>query len=210
MLLSLRPQKFAATHALNNMSSSYKSKPFSKASSSESLTEDIVINGIFVASADDFKSSIKESTKNTEIYTLSERLKNIEQIVPLPTLKPSNLHHWFESVQRLMTLTDTSAVFLPTPPRNKALMLWSSWWTVKLKDSAPHIKIAPRDSARTILTTISNVSLASRQTNLMTITHRFWSFEPRKNMSVQDFMKEYQRRFQDLKEHTSITADVEY
>lgn len=44
----------------------------------------------------------------------------------------------------------------------------------------------------------------------MNITHRFWTFEPPKNMSVQDFMKEYQRRFQDLKEHTSITADVEY
>ena len=87
--------------------------------------------------------------------------------------------------------------------------MWSIWWVAKLKVVAPHIITAPRDSPLMILTTIATASLAKRQINLMNITHQFWTFQPDKGMTIEAFMKEYQKRFQDLREHTSITAEVE-
>ncbi|KAI0992017.1 hypothetical protein K3495_g16169, partial [Podosphaera aphanis] len=172
--------------------------------------DSIVIQGIVFASSEDVQKSIKESNRKTEVWTWSERLSNIEKIAPVPTLKPSNWLYWCESIQRLLLLTETSAVFLPSPPTNKTTIMWSAWWTAKLKDVAPQIETAPRDSPLTILTTIAVASLARRQTNLMNVAHRFWTFQPHKGMSIEAFLKEYQKRFQDLKEHTSITVEVQY
>ncbi|KAI1006073.1 hypothetical protein K3495_g2143, partial [Podosphaera aphanis] len=178
--------------------------------SNDSQSDSIVIHGIVFASNDDVQTSIKESNRKTEIWTWSERLSNIEKIAPVPTLKPSNWLHWCESIQRLMLLTETSAVFLPSPPKNKTMIIWSAWWTAKLRAVASHIETAPRDSPLMLLSTITAASLARRQTNLMNIAHRFWTFQPHKGMSIEAFLKEYQKRFQELREHTSITVEVQY
>ncbi|KAI1007745.1 hypothetical protein K3495_g476 [Podosphaera aphanis] len=160
-----------------------------------SQPDSIVIQGIVFVSAEDVQTSIKESNRKTEIWTSSERLSNIEKIAPVPTLKPSNWLHWYESIQRLMLLAEKSAY---------------AWWTAKLKAVAPHIETAPRDAPLLLLTTIAVASLARRQTNLMNIAHRFWTFQPHKGMSIEAFLKEYQKRFQDLREHSSIIAEVQY
>ena len=134
----------------------------------------------------------------------------MDSIISIPKLNATNWSHWSESVQNLMLLTETSAVFLLKPPRNKAIILWSSWWSAKLKDSAPHIKTAPRDSPLIILRTITSLSLANRQSNLMEVTQKFWCFKPHKDMTIQIYLKEYLNRYQLVKEHTPITTDVEY
>ncbi|KHJ31071.1 putative serine threonine protein kinase domain protein [Erysiphe necator] len=110
----------------------------------------------------------------------------------------------------MIVLTESSSVFLQKRQVTRATMLWSTWWVAKLKQTVPHVKTAPSDSPLITLTTIVNISLANRQANLMTITHRFWTYEPLKEISVGDFIKEYQKRYQDLREHTSITSEVEY
>ncbi|POS85898.1 hypothetical protein EPUL_002308, partial [Erysiphe pulchra] len=105
---------------LNKLSAEAQAGPSSKPDESQTdIYEGIVIGGIIFATPDDVKSSVKESAKKSDICKLSEKLTNIEKISPLPTLKSSNWRYWYESVQRLLMLTETSAAFLPTPPRNK-------------------------------------------------------------------------------------------
>ncbi|KAI1005873.1 hypothetical protein K3495_g2357 [Podosphaera aphanis] len=137
---------------------------------------DIVIGGITFATMDEVKASIKESSRKTEVYTLSERLSKIEAITPIPILKSSNWYHWHESVQKLIQLSDTSAAFLPDPPRNKALTMWSIWWASKLRETAPEVQTAPRDPPRFILSKIANVTNGNAHTNKINIVHRFWIF----------------------------------
>ncbi|POS85366.1 hypothetical protein EPUL_004436 [Erysiphe pulchra] len=80
------------------------------------------------------------ANRKTEVWTLSERLNNIDKTVPSPKLNSSNWNHWCESIQRLMYLTETARIFLPDIPTTKATTMWSAWWNSKLRESAPHIK----------------------------------------------------------------------
>lgn len=121
-------------------------------SKTDTLENGIVINSILFATKDELQASIKESSRKTEIFTLSERLSSIDKMTPIPILKPSNWQHWCESIQNLIQLSDTSAAFLLEPPRNKALTMWKTWWAHKLKETAPDVRTAPSDRPRTILT----------------------------------------------------------
>lgn len=179
-------------------------KPSSEATSSSNL----MIQGITFASVEDIADSIKESSRKTEVWTLSDRLKSIAKMSPIPKLKASNWFHWQESVQKLIFLSQTSAVFLKSPPQNRAITMWSTWWAAKLKDSAPHVTTAPRDSAREILKEIIMSSQAQSHSNTLSITAKFWNFKPEKNMSLNTYIKEFQKRFQALKEHSVIVPEI--
>lgn len=118
----------------------------------------VVIGNINFATDEEVKVSVRESSRKTEVWTLSERLSYVEKIALIPVLSSSNWTHWYESIQRLMRLSDTSAAFINHSPSNKATTLWFSWWATKLRETAPHIRTAPRDSPLTILTKKVNMS----------------------------------------------------
>lgn len=189
-------------------------KPSNKASSTPDDSQDtstlqiIQISDIVFASSDDVKTSLKEANRKTEVWTLSERLGNIEKMIPLPKLTSSNNNYFYECVKRLIQLTDTSCVFLSSVPITKATTMWSAWWVSKLKDAAPHIKTTDQDSPRIVLTTIVSQTQANLRVNLMKIAHRFWSFQPSKNMSLSSFINEYNKRLNDLKQNFSISSDT--
>lgn len=71
--------------------------------------QDLAILGITFALANEVIDSIKESKKKTEIWTLSERLKSVAEMSPIPKLTKSNWRHWQESVQTLLSLSDISS-----------------------------------------------------------------------------------------------------
>ncbi len=112
--------------------------PLKDDNSASDELNDIIIGGLTFATADDLKESIKESQRKTEIWTLTDRLQSIDKMTPLPCLKKNNWFQWFESVENLIFLTQTSAAFLPQLPRNKAIRMWSTWWVAKLRETAPH------------------------------------------------------------------------
>lgn len=145
-----------------------------------------------------------------DVYSLSERLTNIKNILFIPTLKSHYWCHQYKYIQKMLLLTETVAAFLTKPPINKAITLWSLQCAAKIREVAPNFMTAPRDSLRAILTTVTAMSLASIQVNLINTTDRFWSLQPQKDVSIHVFIKEYQKRFQDLGEHTAITPEVEY
>ncbi|KAI0991968.1 hypothetical protein K3495_g16218, partial [Podosphaera aphanis] len=131
-------------------------------------------------------------------------------MTPLPCLKKNNWFQWFESVENLIFLSQTSAAFLPQLPRNKAIRMWSTWWVAKLRETAPHIRTAPRDNPRAILNEIVSSSQATSFSNVNSIVSRFWTYQPEKNTNLQSFMKEYQKRYQDLREHFQITTEIHF
>ena len=179
-----------------------------KSIAEKSSEDELIIHGIIFASADDLKDSLKESNKKTEIWTLTDRLKSIAEMSPIPKLKSSNWLHWNESVQKLMFLSQTSAAFLNSPPHNKAVTMWSTWWETKLRESTLHIPIVPRDSARGILSEIVMLSQTKAHSNVLNITAIFWNLIP-KQMSLQAYIIEYQKRLLELREHTTIIPEIE-
>ena len=120
----------------------------------------IVINSTLFATKEEVDASIKESNRKTEVFTLSEHLSSIDKMSPIPTPKPSNWHHWCESTQNLIQLSDTSATILPDTPRNKALTMWKSWWASMLRETAPYVQTAPSNNPRTILAKVVAASKA--------------------------------------------------
>ncbi|POS82500.1 hypothetical protein EPUL_006648, partial [Erysiphe pulchra] len=179
-----------------------KKKPSPEAS------QDLVILGITLATADDLADSIEESYKKTAVWTLSERLHNIAAMSPIPKLKTTNWRHWHESVQTLPSLSQTSAVFQKNPPSNRAIKLWSIWWSSKLRETAPHIQSAPSDNARDILKEIIIDSQAQIVNSVLNITARFWNYKPNSNNTSYSYIKEFQKRLHELREHTIISSDV--
>ncbi|KAI1000598.1 hypothetical protein K3495_g7598 [Podosphaera aphanis] len=92
----------------------------------EFQNNDITISSITFATADDVNESIKESKRKTEIWSLTDRLKSIDAITPVPILRKNNWLQRYESVENLLFLSQTSAAFLPQLPRNKAIRVWSA------------------------------------------------------------------------------------
>lgn len=194
------------------MANSSVSKPSDEAdlkpTTEKSPCEELIIHGIIFATTDDIKDSQKESNRKTELWTLTDRLKSIADMIPIPKLSSSNWLQWTESIQKLIFLSQTSAAFLHNPPRNKAITMWSTWWAAKLKESAPHVQTAPRDSARRILSEIVISSQTKAHRNVLNITARFWNLTS-DQMSLRSYITEYQKRLLILREHTLITTEVE-
>ncbi|KHJ31946.1 putative serine threonine protein kinase domain protein [Erysiphe necator] len=113
------------------------------------------------------------------------------------------------SVSKDLSFSQTDLVFfLLSFVVTKATTIWSAWWAYKLKEIAHHIKSADQDSPRVILTTIVTQAQANLRANLMTITRKFWTFQPSKNMSLQSFIKEYLKRLNELKQNCSISTNT--
>ena len=195
----------AATTALNMADSQ---KPSYEAHSDIITSDYVQINNIIFATSDDIKASLKKANKKTEIWTLSERLNNIERINPIPKLTSSNWNYYYESVKRLIYLTETACTFLPTPPSTKAATMWSAWWTSKLRESVPHIKINANESPFCVLTTIVSQSQTMMHSNLLEIIERLWTFQPSNNMPISKFITEYEKRFNDFKQNNTITPEI--
>ncbi|POS82154.1 hypothetical protein EPUL_006067, partial [Erysiphe pulchra] len=152
---------YSVEQQLTHNKISGNTKPSFKATSIPDDSQDtptlqiVQISDIFLASSDDAKSSLKEANRKTEVWTLSERLGNIEKMISLPNkLTSSNNNYFYECIKRLIQLTDTSCVFLTSVPITKATTMWSAWWVSKLRDAAPYIKTTDQDSPRIVLTTI--------------------------------------------------------
>ncbi|POS81831.1 hypothetical protein EPUL_005979, partial [Erysiphe pulchra] len=154
--------------------------------------QDLAILGITFTLANEVTDSIKESKKKTEIWTLSERLKSVAEMSPIPKLTRSNWRHWQES----------------DPPNNGAIKMWSKWWSSKLRETAPHIKTAPSDSTRNILKEITISSQADSHTSVLHATARFWNYKPAANVTPNAYLKEFQKRLHELREHTTVSFDV--
>lgn len=167
--------------------------------SAKFMDEDIIIHGHLFATSEDVISSLKESRRKTEIWTLTDRLNSLEKSNPIPILKGSNWSHYYKSVEQFIFLSQTSAAFLHDQPRNRAIIMWKSWWVSKLRETAPNVRTSPSDSPKEILTEIFLTSQAQAHNKIITLTSRFWMFQPEKNSTIQGFIKEYQRRFYDLK-----------
>ncbi|KHJ31036.1 putative serine threonine protein kinase domain protein [Erysiphe necator] len=191
--------------------SNYTQQPSKEADENSSHTscDHVETSKVTIASEDDVKTSLAVANRKTEVWTLSERLNNIEKMVPLPKLTSSNWNHWYESVQLLLYLTETACVFLSDFPTTKATLLWSAWWNSKLRESAPQIRTGIRESPLAILTSVVVQTQATLRTNLMTVRQRFWTFQAIKNMSIQTFVKEYEKRYNDLKDNNVITSEME-
>lgn len=108
-------------------------KPSEEANTFDNTTEDpfdttngIIIGKLIFAASDELQTSVKEASRKTEIFTLSERLNQIEKIMPIPTLNSSNFNHYCQSIQRFIRLSDTAVVFLSHSPTTKAGTLWSA------------------------------------------------------------------------------------
>ncbi|POS83257.1 hypothetical protein EPUL_004354, partial [Erysiphe pulchra] len=77
-------------------------KPSSKARSIPDDSQDtpplqiVQISDIVFASSDEVKTSLKEENRETDVWTLSERLGNIEKMIPLPKLTSSNNNYFYE------------------------------------------------------------------------------------------------------------------
>ena len=69
-------------------------KPSSEAEDTESPSlhteRDSTIGDIQFVNIEDLKESIRESTKKTEIWTLTARLQSIDTMTPIPILNASN------------------------------------------------------------------------------------------------------------------------
>lgn len=177
---------------------------------SKCTEEDITVGKIQFATAPDVQDSIKLSAKKTELYTLTAHLESIDKMTPIPTLKQSNWNQWLRAIRDLISFTQTSAAFLEYPPQTKSVRLWSNWWAAKLRETAPQIHSAPSDSPRIILSHIVRNCRAKIHTNVVKIVARFWDYKPEKGCSIQSFIKEYEKRYQDLREHSNITTEVEF
>ncbi|KAI1004389.1 hypothetical protein K3495_g3824 [Podosphaera aphanis] len=84
------------------------------------------------------------------------------------------------------------------------------WWVGKLRETAPSVHTSPSATARTILSEIVISSQATAKSNILKITNRFYTFQPEKNTTVQAFIKEYRRRYNELGEHSPITPEVSF
>ncbi|KAI0993028.1 hypothetical protein K3495_g15156, partial [Podosphaera aphanis] len=73
-----------------------------------------------------------------------------------------------------------------------------------------NIRTAPSASARSILFEIVSASESNVFATSLSSTARFWSFQPETNMTFSIYFKEYQKRYQILKEHSPITATVQH
>ncbi|KHJ30656.1 putative serine threonine protein kinase domain protein [Erysiphe necator] len=85
--------------------------------------------------------------------------------------------------------------------------MWTSWWAAKLRNSAPHVRTSPSDSPKDILTAIVLTSQAQAHNNIITLTSKCWLFQPNKNTTLQGSIKEYQRKYHDLKEHSTFSSE---
>ncbi|CAD6506181.1 BgTH12-07111 [Blumeria graminis f. sp. triticale] len=198
----------AATHALE-MSELLKPSIEAKPTSNDTIVPDYVqINNIIFATSDDVKTSLKEVQRKTEVWTLTERLGNIEKICTIPKLTSSNWNSYFESIKRLISVTETACVFLPVTPSTKAIIIWSAWWAAKLKESASHIKINDNETPLFVLTTIVSQTQAAMRSNLIEIINRFWTFQPSNNMSLSKFFVEYEIRLNEFKQNNTITPEL--
>lgn len=56
---------------------------------------------------------------------------------------------------------------------------------------------------------IVNASKVNLHNQNMNVVHRFWNFQPSDKMSVQLYVKEFDRRFQDLSEHSFVIPEIE-
>ncbi|CAD6501298.1 BgTH12-01550 [Blumeria graminis f. sp. triticale] len=166
------------------------------------------MNNIIFATSDDVKTSLKEAHRKTEVWTLTERLGNIEKICTIPKLTSSNWNSHFESIKWLISVTETACVFLPVTPSTKAVIIWSAWWATKLKESASHIKINDNETPLFVLTTIVSQTQAAMRSNLIEIINRFWTFQPSNNMSQSKFLVEYERRLNEFKQNNTITLEL--
>ncbi|POS82902.1 hypothetical protein EPUL_006221 [Erysiphe pulchra] len=151
-----------------------------KTDNKSSITNSITIGDINFATGEELQTSIEEVSRKTEISTLFERLSQVEKMMPIPKLNSSNDVHYSGT-------------------------LWYTWWASKLKETAPQIRTAPSDSPLTILTTIVTRSPADSLSNLMAISHKFYSFQSGKNISIQSFINEYEKRYTDLRENFQVT-----
>ncbi|KAI1002152.1 hypothetical protein K3495_g6047 [Podosphaera aphanis] len=149
----------------------------------------ISIAGVQFATAEKLEESLKESNKKTEIWSLSTRL---------------------DSIEKLIFLTQSSAAFLEDPPYNSEVIIWSGWWAAKLKETAPNIRTTPSASARSILFEIASASESNVFATSLSSTARLCSFQPEINMNFSMYFKEYQKRYQILKEHSPFTATVRH
>ncbi|CCU76537.1 serine/threonine protein kinase domain protein [Blumeria hordei DH14] len=194
------------------MSSLTPSKPSLEAKTDFDETNEstsITISGIEFASTEELEDSLKESNKKTEIWTISTRLDSIERVTPVPKLTRSNWSQWRIAIKRLIFLTQSSAALLEEPPYNKTILMWSGWWAAKLKETAGDIRTAPSDNPRSILHEIVLISQSNVFSTVLSITTRFWNFHPG-NLSLSSYIKEYQKRYHDLKEHCPITPDINH
>ena len=189
-------------------------KPSSEAEDTESSSlhaeQDITIGDIQFVNSGDFKESIRESTKKTEIWTLTVRLESIGKMTPILILNESNWQQWQQSIKDSLSLSQTSAAFLNNPPKVKPIRMWSNWWVAKLRATAPNIHTAPCDPPRVILKQIAQICHAKSHNNLIKIISHFWDFKPDKESSVATFIKEYQKRYQTLRDHSIITSEVRF
>lgn len=190
-------------------------KPSSEAAdadkmSSEHTEEDITIENIQFVNSEDLQESIKESSRKTEIWTLTSRLESIDRMTPVPILKKSNWQQWQQAIQDLLSLSQTSAAFLTNPPSTKPIRMWSNWWVAKLNETAPNIHSAPSDPPRVILNHIVRTCNAKSHSNVVKVITQFWDFKPDKNSSLESFIKEYGKRYQNLREHSVITSEVQF
>ncbi|KHJ31074.1 putative serine threonine protein kinase domain protein [Erysiphe necator] len=192
--------------------SAVPSKPSDEATHDDNdslnLNDELKLQGITFASSEDMKDSLKHSNRKIDIWTLTDRLNSLEKSTPIPQLKGSNWNHYYDSIKKFLYLSQTSAAFLSDPPRNRAITMWEAWWVAKLRETAPHVRTAPSDSVRTVLSEIVLTSQAQSQTKILSITARFWTFQLDKNTTLQGFIKEYQKRYQELKEHTNFSQET--
>lgn len=86
--------------------------------------------------------------------------------------------------------------------------MWKLWWVSKLRETAPNVRTLPSDSLKEILAEIVLTSQAQAHNKIITLTSRFWMFQPENNSTIQGFIKEYQIRFYDLKEHSSFSPET--
>ncbi|KAI1006896.1 hypothetical protein K3495_g1321 [Podosphaera aphanis] len=192
------------------MSSPTSSKPSLEAKAELDDTPEstgIVTAGFKFASTEEHDDSLKESNKMTDIWTLSARFDSIEKVTPIPKLSRSDWFLWPNSVKRLVFLTHLSAAFLEEPPHNRAILMWSGWWAAKVKETATEIRTAPSDNPRSILNEIFSISESNVFSAVLSSTARFWNFQP-ENMMLSSYIKEYQKRYLNLKEHCPITLEI--
>lgn len=85
-------------------------------------------------------------------------------------------------------------------------MVWR--WTAKLKETAPNLKKAHSGNPRSILAKIITMSEAKAFNTVISSASHFCYFRPDDNMALSSYIKEYQKRYQNLKENFPITSEV--
>ncbi|POS83968.1 hypothetical protein EPUL_004289 [Erysiphe pulchra] len=86
--------------------------------------------------------------------------------------------------------------------------MWSKCSSSILRESAPHIKAAPSDSTRNILKEVTTSSQADSHTSVLNANTRFWNYKPATNVTPKAYLKEFQKRLHELREHTTVSFDV--